>query len=295
MARHDGVGARIASLAIAVVLVGAAIAVSRAPVVADAVRRVVAAPVEFVVAPLGRAVRSVWGAGSVWAENRALKAEVARLHALQSTLSDIASENARYRDIIGFQARSPYRLVPARVIARSADRQGGGVILDRGSADGVTARQPVLSLDGLAGRVLRAEAHQSWVRTLDTEDSPVSVYDERSRETGIVVWRTGAAPRFMLDDVPARADVQTGDLLLSTGYGGVFPRGIRVGRVTRVGIEARGLVKSIDVDVSTHFGRLTDLLVLADAVAPGDSLTALWLDRYPMALAFDPRRVVPMP
>lgn len=295
MARHSGVGARVASLALAVVLVAVCIAISRSPSTAEAMRRVIAAPLTFVVAPLGRAVRGVWGAASVWSENRALKAEVARLHAVQSTTTDLANENARYRDALGFQERSPYRLVAAHVIARSADREGGGVIIDRGRADGVETGHTALSLDGLAGRVIRADEHQALVRTLNTEDSPVSVYDERSRETGILAWRAGAVPRFMLDDVPARADVQVGDLLLSTGYGGVFPRGIRVGRVTRAGIEARGLVKSIDVESSTAFGRMADILVLTAAVAPSDSLTALWLDRFPVPLSFDARRVVPMP
>lgn len=295
MARGSGFGARIASTVVAVLLVAACIGLARSANFADGFRRFVVGPIVFVTSPVGRTVRGLWGAGSVWSENRSLKVEVARLHALESTTVDLAGENRLYRDLLGFHARSPYQLVAAHVIARSADRDGGNVVLDRGAVDGIALGHTVLSLGGLAGRVIRVESHQTLVRTLISEDSPVSVYDERSRETGIVAWRAGVVPRFMLDDVPARADVQTGDLLLSTGYGGVFPRGVRVGRVTRAGMEARGLVKSIDVEPSTGFGRLFDLMVLTAVVAPSDSLTALWLDQFATPLAFDARRVVPEP
>ncbi len=295
MARSGGVGARIASTVVAVVLVAAAIGLARSGGVGEGIRRFIVAPFVFVTSPVGRAVRGLWGVGSVWSENRSLKTEVARLHVLETSAPILMAENLRYRELLGFQERSAFRMVAAHVIARSADCDGGDVVLDAGTSRGLAPGQTVISLTGLAGRVVRADSHQAIVRTLGSEDSPVSVYDERSRETGIVAWRAGTTPRFMLDDVPARADVQIGDMLLSTGYGGRFPRGIRVGRVTRVGIEARGLVKSVDVDPATPFGRLTDLMVLIDTVPPSDSLTSLWLDRFAAPSAIDPRRVVPEP
>ena len=76
MARHSGVGARLASLALAVALVAVCIGIARSPNAADAMRRVIAVPVTAIVAPLGRAVRGVWGAASVWSENQIGRAHV---------------------------------------------------------------------------------------------------------------------------------------------------------------------------------------------------------------------------
>jgi rod shape-determining protein MreC len=118
----------------------------------------------------------------------------------------------------------------------------------------------------------------------------VSAYDERSRVEGILEWTPGPPARFQLTDVSAQADVRLRDQVLSTGYGGVFPRGLRIGTVTSVGVEERGLVKAIEVTPSTHFERLADLLVLTTPVAPGDSLTALWVEQFTPPIEFSERR-----
>jgi rod shape-determining protein MreC len=284
-------GAVLAALA----LLGTCVALANTPAVGEFGRRVVSAPVLFIVNPIGRAARALWGAESVWIENRRLKADVARLRANDIAAHEMAQENARYRALLTFRSRTAYQLLPAQVIGRSADRAAGTALIDRGTAEGVTVGLTCLSLDGLAGKVIRAGQHTAVVRTLEEEDSPVSAFDQRTRVEGIVVWRAGPPSHFELQDVPAQAEVAVGDPLLSTGYGGVFPRGLRVGTVTRVGIEQGGLVKHIELQSSARFERLEDLLVLMNAPAPGDSLNALWLDVFPSEEMPSPRLAGPVP
>lgn len=284
MAHPRRLVAQIGGLLGAIAVIAACVAVASSPAAGESIRAFLRPPALLLTNPLGTLMRTLWGGASVWAENRHLKAEVARLRVDENVRLEVEQENRRLREILAFEARTPYGLVPARVIGRSADRAGGSAVIDRGRKHGVRTGQPVLSLQGLAGRVAYVSGSTAVVRTLLAEDSPVSSYDVRTRAEGIIEWRSGPPPRFHLKDIPAQADVAVGDRLLSTGYGGVYPRGIPVGEVRHVGVEETGLVKDIDVSPATRFERLEDLVVLVTPPPPGDSLTGLWLETFPTVL-----------
>jgi rod shape-determining protein MreC len=267
-----------------VAVLSACVALASSPAAGEGIRSVLRPPVLLLANPLGAIARALWGSTSVWAENRRLKTEVARLRVDENVRREVEQENRRLRELLAFQSRSPYGLVPARVIGRSSDRVGGSAVIDRGSRYGIRPGQTVLSLSGLAGRVVSVSGGSAVVRTLLAEDSPVSAYDTRTFAEGIIEWRAGPPPRFHLKDIPAQADVAVGDELTSTGYGGMYPRGIPVGRVRRVGLEATGLVKDIDIAPATRFARLEDLIVLVTP-PPGDSLAGLWLETFPAIAA----------
>src|SRR5207249_8578794 len=149
----------------------------------------------------------------------------------------------------------------ARAVARSLDRLGGSLTIDKGEKDGILPNRAVLTPDGLVGRVDRSTSHEARVLTLLHRDCSVAVRVGRSRVDGVVQWEFGDRPMLSLLYVSAREDVQAGDDVLTSGLGGIFPEGVRVGSVTKVNVAENGLMKEVQVRPAVNFRSLEDVLI----------------------------------
>jgi len=138
------------------------------------------------------------------------------------------------------------------------------LIIDKGAADSVTVRQPVLSYQGYVGRVIEVFDDSAWVQLITSRNSPVSCLDKRSRVIGILEWRDHSY--FELKNVSVVEDVVVGDTLITSGYGGVAPKGFPVAVVTKVAPSIDGL--SLHVDARSHidFRTLEELFVVTDEI-----------------------------
>ena len=166
------------------------------------------------------------------AQNDSLRAQLARARLDGAALGEQARELARLQRMLGFRETSGFELLAARVIAREASRPGPGYKIDRGARDGVREELAVLTPDGLVGKVVAVEPRSAWVRPLLARACRVSVRLERTRVDGILDWSPERG--LHLTFVPLRAEAAVGDLVVTSGLGGVFPRGVRVAEVTRV-------------------------------------------------------------
>jgi rod shape-determining protein MreC len=153
------------------------------------------------------------------------------------------------------------------VTARSLDRLGGSLTIDKGSAEGVLPNRAVITPDGLVGRVERVGRHEARVLTLLHPDCAVAVRAERSRVEGVLQWEFGENTSLSLLYVSSQEDVKPGDWIVTSGLGGIFPRGVRVGTVTRVGLADNGLMKDVQVRPSVNFRSLEEVLVYLPAGA----------------------------
>ena len=227
-------------------------------------------------APAGAIVGWIDRGVSVYWENQRLRQRLAALQIEFDALRREGGENARLRRLLGLEQRRPAALVPADVRGRGLDRLGGSLTLNKGAADGVEANMAVLTPDGLVGRVERSIAHQSRVLTLLHHDCAVAVRVARTRVEGVLRWEFGDRPILHLNYVSSQEDVKPGDLVFTSGLGGIFPEGLRIGTVTRAGIEPNGLMKEIEVRPSVEFRSVEQVLVYtplrAGAVAPEDLL-----------------------
>jgi rod shape-determining protein MreC len=227
-------------------------------------------------APAGAVVAWVDRGVAVYWENRRLRQRVASLRIELDAMQRERGENARLRQLLDLEQRHPASLVPADVTGRGLDRLGGSLTLNKGTADGVTANLAILTSDGLVGRVERAIDHQARVLTLLHHDCAVAVRIARSRVEGVLRWEFGEHPTLHLNYVSSQEDVKPGDLVFTSGLGGIFPEGLRIGTITRVGIEPNGLMKEIDVRPAVDFRSVEQVLVYtplrAGAVAPEDLL-----------------------
>jgi len=220
------------------------------------------APAEIVVDWVDRGVAVYW-------ENQRLRARVARLTIELDETHAERGENERLRRLLHLAERHPYDLVSAHVVGRSLDRLGGSVALDKGEAEGIEANRAILTPDGLVGRIERTSRHAARVLTLLHRDCAVAARIERSRVDGVVRWEYGDRPTLDLLYVSSQEDVKPGDRVLTSGLGGIFPAGVRIGTVERVGLEPNGLTKEIVVDPAVDFRTLEEVLIYVPSARGG--------------------------
>ena len=207
------------------------------------------------------------GVGLYW-DNERLRARLTRMQIDLDGATAERAENTRLRSLLKLAERHPYELIAARVVGRSLDRLGGSLTIDKGEEDGVFANRAVLTPDGLVGRVERSTAHGARVLTLLHRDCAVAARVERSRVDGVVRWEFGEQPTLNLLYVSSQEDVKVGDRIQTSGLGGIFPSGIRIGTVTRIGLEENGLMKEITVRPAVNFRTIEELLAYSPETLP---------------------------
>jgi rod shape-determining protein MreC len=228
------------------------------------------APFEAGVAWVDQSVGIYW-------ENHSLRQRLTQLQIEADALHSERLENVRLRRLLDLEERKPYELVASNVVARSLDRLGGSLTIDKGSADGIEPGRAVITPDGLVGRAERATPHQARILTLLHRECAVAARIERTRVDGVLEWEFGNQPTLDLRYVSSQEDVKVGDLVVTSGLGGIFPPGIRVGTVARVGIEPNGLMKEILVRPAVDLRSVEEILVYIPSSLRGSTPADLFL------------------
>jgi rod shape-determining protein MreC len=193
-------------------------------------------------------------------ENRQLRRVVATLNLERLRLLQLRDEAREMRRLAGFASERFPILLPCEVVGQSTDHFQDMLQLARGSRDSVRADMPVTAYGGLVGRVREVTTDRALVEILTSPGVAVSCRNQRSGVIGILRCVRGS--RLDLDRVDAVEDVLVGDPLVTSGLGGVYPRGIPVGVVTRVENSLDGLFKQVEVRPYVDLGRLQDVFVV---------------------------------
>ena len=198
-------------------------------------------------------------------ENQVLREQNLRLSLELMELREARLENIRLHGLLDFKNREvdAEGFLAGRVIARDADRVANTILVDVGRKDGVQDRMPVVTADGLVGRVLEAHDGTAVVQLLLDRNCRVSAVVQQSvRAQGVVVCENGT---FYLKYVPVRVDIQEEDIVVSSGLGGVFPKGLLVGKVSELGEEESGLFREVILEAGVNFANLEEVFVLKGA------------------------------
>lgn len=179
---------------------------------------------------------------------------------LEATRQELEQENVRLKALLGFKAASPHRPVVAQVLARDLVPWRSAVIVGRGQRAGVTPHQPVVTPQGLVGQVIEVAPHTSRVLLINDVDSRVSVLIQRTRQPGMLVGTAlgGCWIQWLAPD----ADVATGDLIITSGLGPVYPKGLVVGTVEAIETDPAGLSKQAQVKPAVALDRLEEVVIL---------------------------------
>ena len=197
----------------------------------------VLSPVQFVLqraaSPVGKVVNGVIHVVRLGAENEALRDENAELRNLVMLLQEARLENENLRRELEFKSAVPnYHLLSAEVIGHDPSNLLQYLIIDRGAADGLEAGMPVLTADGLVGRISRVSHNSAAVMLISDPSSSVSALIQQSRATGLVQGYPGQ--ELVMRYIPQGEEAQVGDVVLTSGLGGNFPKRLVIGQVTSV-------------------------------------------------------------
>lgn len=198
-------------------------------------------------------------------QNAQLRDEVARLKLAAWQSADASRENARLRAELDWQQRTPWKVRPARVISRDPANWWRTVQIDVGSRDGIHTNAPVLTPEGLVGRVTTVGLTRSQIVLLGDPNCRVAATVENEhRDTGILMNASPLDPGLVeLNFLPRGAEVRPGQLVSTSGLGEVFPRGIPVGTVVDARAVEFGIYTQARVKLAANLGGLEEVWVIS--------------------------------
>lgn len=201
-------------------------------------------------------------------DNAALRQ--ARLMDAEKTqrLEVLEAENQFLRKLLDTRRQLGSRVQPASILYSARDPFNRRVILDRGSAQGVIEGQPVVDDQGVVGQVTRVAPDYAEVTLLTDRNQSIPAQVLRNG-LRTVVFGTGDG-RLEMRYMSSNADVQVGDWIVTSGIDGIYPRGLRVGKVERLESDANGIFSSFILTTAAGMGRYGEVLLLEPVTLPAD-------------------------
>jgi rod shape-determining protein MreC len=200
-------------------------------------------------------------------ENLELHRKVAQLTTENLQLRQSEGDLKRLRALMDYSEQLSTPSTLAHVLMLDTSGRFKSMILDRGSSAGVDVNDAVVNASGLIGRVVLTTKDMSKVQLVTDGNSAVGVLLERTRRQGVL--RGDGAGGAQLYDIPSLADVAPGDVVLTAGIDGIYPKGIPVGNVVKAD-KGADLFKSIVVKPSVDFGSIEEVIVLHTRKIPHD-------------------------
>ena len=193
-------------------------------------------------------------------ENRILHERVDLLTRMAEETQAVHDENARLRDLLNFRKIIPYTSIPAQVVGRDPSNWSNSLIIDKGSVQGISAPMAVMSTRGLVGRVVEVGRYSSKVLLITDPNLKVGVLIRRNRQGGVLVGRPGGRCKIVY--ISLDSDAKVGDKVMTAGFGSVFPKGILIGEIEKVGKEEGRLYKYAIVKPSQDLSKLEEVLCI---------------------------------
>jgi len=206
------------------------------------------------------ALKKVVPFASLRRNNRLLSSKIELLNRKIEELKIVDDENKRLKDLLGFRKAIPYNTIPVQVIGRDPSNWSNSLIIDKGVNFGIKKNMAVLSTRGLVGRVVEVGKYSAKILLISDPNSKVGAVIRRNRQGGILVGRPDGECKMVY--IALDSDVAAGDLVISAGFGSIFPKGILIGKVTRVGKEPGRMYKYAIVRPSQDLSRLEEVLCI---------------------------------
>jgi rod shape-determining protein MreC len=221
------------------------------------------APFMGVVANANRSLLSVWNDYLVLVnthkENLTLRESVRQLNTRIIQSQDTLLENERLKQLLSLKSKLQIPTVAATVIGEDSAPWHRSIVIDRGSVDGLAEGLPVMATSGVVGRVVKVAANSSRILLLTDHASSIAAMIQRSRARGVLKGEGGACS---LEFTVREDDVKVGDIVITSGVGGVFQKGEILGEVTMVKKGEYGMFQTIDVRPAVNTFHLEEVLVL---------------------------------
>ena len=203
---------------------------------------------------------------SVRQDNLRLMAAVDALKMENSRYRELLSTHKRLEKLLQFKQTTHWPVLAARVIGLDPTGWFKSVIINKGEKAGIEMDMPVVNASGVVGRVVSLSPNYAKVLLVIDQNSGVDCLVQRSRDRGILKGLSTEICKLCY--VVKSSDVAVGDKIVTSGLGGVFPKGIPVGEVRHVREMSGNLFKDIDVRPEVDFSRLEEVLVILKEAEP---------------------------
>jgi rod shape-determining protein MreC len=212
-------------------------------------------------------------------EHATLLDRVTRYEQLERTSADILRENNRLREQLGFSETLRLKHVPAQIIGRDPDNLFSALVINKGKRDGLTTDMPVIAyqngVQALMGKVIQVGQFESFVLPVYDLSFYASARLANSRYEGLVEGQGTPEIPLLMRAIPKRAreEINYGDMIVSSGIGGVFPPGIIIGRVSTILYQEYETSMAVELESALDFSRLEYVFVIDVEIAgePGRS------------------------
>ena len=205
-----------------------------------------------------------------------LKKENQRLTAKVAELSESKKTAARLEKMLKLKSTYNLKSTAAKIIGTSGDGYTSTVTIDKGSADGMKLNMPVTSSVGVIGQIIEVSRSTSKVRLLTDENSGISAMVQDTRAQGMLHGQADGT--LKLDYVTSDSDVKVGDIIITSGIGGVYPKGLPLGTITAVDKSTNSVYYTITVKAQATMENNEEVLVITsltdDQSASSDDVKA---------------------
>ncbi|MFT6069651.1 MAG: rod shape-determining protein MreC [Bacteriovoracaceae bacterium] len=193
-------------------------------------------------------------------DNTKLQKVVADLKDQVFSYEQVSKENKRLKELLQFGGELDLQKVLAQIIAWDANSDFKVLRINKGKADGIELQSSVVTSVGLVGYIFRLTDHYADIITILDPNNRVDALVERTRSHGIVEGysRNRAIMKYLAGTEP----VILGDLVLSSGLGNIYPKGLKIGKITKVERESYGITQSIEIEPVVNFSTLEEVVVL---------------------------------
>ena len=199
-------------------------------------------------------------------ENRMLKEKIAQLQEENHRMNEIKLANERLRQLLQFREKNFPSMIGAEVIGRDPSFWFKSVMIDKGESDGVKKGMAVILPTGVIGQVLKIAPHYANVLLITDYNSAVDCIVERSRAKAIVEGK--GENRCQLKYLLRAEEVAVGDVVVTSGLGGNFPKGLMVGEVKKVDKKGHGVFQYAELVPSVDMTRLEEVFVVMEPLQP---------------------------
>lgn len=242
----------------------------------EAVLRDVFSPVQGLATQVGHRLRGLvsfpFDVVGMTGRNRQLEDRVATLEGRLKQMEEYRQENERLKELLDFRSNigeaMGFELTGAAVIGRDPGNWFGFLSINKGSEDGIRGDMTVITPEGLVGRITSVSRNTAQVLLISDPRSGVGTLIQETRAPGMVNGVASAPGEVQMVHIPIGSVAKEGHIVITSGLGSLYPKGIPVGTITSVGREPSGLFNSAMIDPFVDFDRLEEVLVITRVRSP---------------------------
>lgn len=193
-------------------------------------------------------------------QNERLRKETELLKRKLNAANEAYLENRRLNSLLFFKQKSPYKVIAAKVIGRSADSWSSVIIIDKGGRQGIKCGFAAVTYLGLAGRVIETTNFTSKIMLINDPAFSVSAVVQRSRQEGLVSGTLGSS--LAMRYLPKESDIRPTDTIITSGLTDAYPKGLLIGTVVNIDEEFSGLSRYAIVKPAVNLSSIEEVLII---------------------------------